>query len=185
MWCKELTHWKRPWCWERLRAGEGDDRGWDGWMASPTWWTWVWVNSGSWWWTGKPGMLQSMGSQRVRPDWVTELNWTELSLTLLSLLVKSLDWPSLDCLKPSPLNTVYISPSFLSVSSSSKEEWGGWVLSFITSLLFPKVFKDGEINHWATQHMKNLFLFLSILMSLNEKDGHFNHRKFHIGCYWP
>ena len=60
----------------RLRAGgEGDDRGWDGWMASPTQWTWVWVSSGSWWWTGKPGVLQSMGSQRVRHDWVTELNW--------------------------------------------------------------------------------------------------------------
>ena len=57
-WCKELTHWKRPWCWERLKAGgEGDDRGWDGWMASPTQWTWVWASSGSWWWTGKPGML--------------------------------------------------------------------------------------------------------------------------------
>ena len=75
-WCEELTHRKRPWCWERLRAGgEGDDRGWDGWMASPTQWTWVWVNSGSWWWTGRPGMLQFMGSQRVRHDWVNELNW--------------------------------------------------------------------------------------------------------------
>ena len=63
----------RPWCWERLKTGEGDDRGWDGWMASPTQWTWVWVNSGSWWWTGKPGMLQSMGSQRGGHDWVTEL----------------------------------------------------------------------------------------------------------------
>ena len=74
-WYEELTHWKRPWCWERLKAGEGDDRGWDGWMASPTLWTWVWVNSGSWWWPGRPGVLQSMGLQRVRHDWVTELNW--------------------------------------------------------------------------------------------------------------
>ena len=75
-WCEDLTHLKRPWCWERLRAGgEGDDRGWDGWMASPTWWTWVWVNSGSWWWTGRPGVLQSMGSQRVGHDWANELNW--------------------------------------------------------------------------------------------------------------
>ena len=74
-WCKELTHWKRPWCWERLRAGaEGDDRGWDGWMASPTQWTCVWVDSGSWWWTGRPGMLQFMELLRVRHDWVTELN---------------------------------------------------------------------------------------------------------------
>ena len=74
--CKELTHWKRPWWWwERWKAGgEGDDREWDGWMASLTRWTWVWVNSGSWWWTGKPGVLQSMGSQRLGHDLVTELN---------------------------------------------------------------------------------------------------------------
>ena len=75
---KELTHWKRPWCWEGLRAGgEGDYRGWDGWMASLTWWTWVWVNSGSWWWTGRPGMLRFMGSQRAGYNWGTGLNWTE------------------------------------------------------------------------------------------------------------
>ena len=63
-WCKELTHWKRPWCWERLKAGgERDNRRWDGWMASPTQWTWVWANSGRWWRTGKAGVLQSMGLQ--------------------------------------------------------------------------------------------------------------------------
>ena len=74
-WCEEVTHWKRPWCWEGLGAGgEGDDRGWDGWMASPTRWTWVWASSGSWWWTGKSDLLESMGSQRVRLDWVTELS---------------------------------------------------------------------------------------------------------------
>ena len=73
-WCKELTHWKRPWCWERLRAGEGDDRGWDGWLASPTQWTWVWVDSRSWWWTERPGVLWFMGSQRIGHDWATELN---------------------------------------------------------------------------------------------------------------
>ena len=72
-WCEELTHLKRPWFWERLKVGERDDRGWDGWMASLTWGTWVWVNSGSWWWTGRPGMLQSMGSQRVTHAWATEL----------------------------------------------------------------------------------------------------------------
>ena len=76
-WCKGLTHLKTPWCWERLRAGgEGDDRGWDGWMALLTQWTGVWVDSGSWWWTGTPGMLQFMVSQRVGHDWVTKLNWT-------------------------------------------------------------------------------------------------------------
>ena len=70
----ELTHWKRAWCWERLKAGgEGGNIGWDGWMASPTWQTWVWVNSRNWWWTGRPGMLQSMGSQRVRHDLGTDL----------------------------------------------------------------------------------------------------------------
>ena len=78
-WCEELTHLKRPWCWERLGAGgEGDNGGWDGWMASPTQWTWVWVNSGSWWWTGLPGVLRFKECQRVGHDWVTELNWTEL-----------------------------------------------------------------------------------------------------------
>ena len=67
--CEELIHWKRLWCWEGLGAGgEGEDRGWDGWMASLTWWTWVWVNSRSWWWTGRPGVLQFMGWQRVGHD---------------------------------------------------------------------------------------------------------------------
>ena len=76
--CKEFTLWKRLWCWEGLGAGgEGDDRGWDGWMASLTRWTWVWVNSRSGWWTGRPGMLRFMGSQRVGHDWATELNWTD------------------------------------------------------------------------------------------------------------
>ena len=69
---KELTHWKRPWFWERLKAGEGDDRGWDGWMASLTHWTWVWANSKRWWRTWKPGVLQSTGSQRVGHNWVAE-----------------------------------------------------------------------------------------------------------------
>ena len=75
-WCEELTHWKRPQCWERLKAGgEGDERGWDGWIASLTQWTWVWVSPRNWWWTGKPGLLQSMGLQRVRHD----SDWTELN----------------------------------------------------------------------------------------------------------
>ena len=75
-WCKELTYWKRPWCWERLKAwAEGDDRGWDGWMASPPWWTWVWASSRRWLWTGKPGILQSMGSQSQ--TWLSD--WTELT----------------------------------------------------------------------------------------------------------
>ena len=79
-WYEELPNWKRPWCWERLKAGgKGDDREWDGWMASWTWWTWVWSSSGSWWWTGNSGMLQSMGLQIVGYNWSTELNWTFLN----------------------------------------------------------------------------------------------------------
>ena len=75
-WCKEVSQWKRPWCWERLKAGEeGDNRGWDGWMASPTWWTGAWASSGSWWWTGKPGVLQSTGL----PSWTRLSDWTELT----------------------------------------------------------------------------------------------------------
>ena len=87
-WCKELTQLKIPWCWEWLKVGgEGDDREWDSWMVSLTQWTWVWVSSGSWWWTGKPGVLQSMGSQRVRHYWVTELKWIELIESCLCYMV--------------------------------------------------------------------------------------------------
>ena len=90
-WCEELIHWKRPWCWKRLKVGgEGDDRRWDGWMASPTQWTWVWVNSGSWWWTGRPGVLQSMGLQRVGHDWATELNWTYMHTWMLHEYIQSI-----------------------------------------------------------------------------------------------
>ena len=80
LWPPDAKNWlilKRPWWWERLKVGgEGDDRGWDGWMASPIWWTSVWSNSRSWCWTGKPGMLQSLGSQRGKHE---QLNWTEMS----------------------------------------------------------------------------------------------------------
>ena len=72
---QRANSFERPWGWERLRAGgEGNDKGWDGWTASPTQWTWVWVNSGSWWWTGRPSVVRFMGSQRVGHDWATELN---------------------------------------------------------------------------------------------------------------
>ena len=77
-WCEKLSHWKRPCCWERLKAGrEGDNRRWDGWRVSPTRWTWVWASYRSWWRTGKPGVLQSIGWQRIRHNWTTELNWIE------------------------------------------------------------------------------------------------------------
>ena len=95
---KSWLIWKGPDVGKLKAAGEGDDRGWDGWMASPTLWTWVWVSSGSRWWTGRPGVLQSMGSQRVAHDWVTELNWTDTDIwsrkwqpTAVSCLENSMD----------------------------------------------------------------------------------------------
>ena len=86
-WCEELTHWRRPWCWERLRAGgEGDDRGWDGWMASLMLnGHKVWVNSRSWWRTGRPGVLQSMESKSDTTEW---LNWTSMQGVWIQTLVR-------------------------------------------------------------------------------------------------
>ena len=88
LWLSDGKNWllKRCWFWEELKAGpEGGDRGWDGWMASPTQWTWVWVNSWSWWWTWRPGMLQSIVSKRLGHSWATELTvWYKgFSLNLL------------------------------------------------------------------------------------------------------
>ena len=85
LWPPHAKSWfiGKDWCWEGFGAGgEGDDRGWDGWMASLTRWTWVWVISESWWWTGRPGVLRFMGSQRVGQDWATELNWRNVSFKL-------------------------------------------------------------------------------------------------------
>ena len=118
----ELTHWKRPWRWEGLGAGgKGKDRGWDSWMASPTQWTWVWVDSRSWWWTGRPGMLRFMGSQRVGHDWATELNWTEEKKDLIS---KQL--PFLTCLvvpwKTSFKSLVFIQTWTLPILNTWSEE---------------------------------------------------------------
>ena len=93
------THWKRPWCWERLKAGgEVDNRNRDHWMASPTRWTWVWGSSRSWWWTGKPAGLQSRGSQRVRHDWVTKHTFQFSSITQSYLT----HCGHMDCSPPGP-----------------------------------------------------------------------------------
>ena len=123
--CKELTHWKRPWCWEGLGAGGGgDDRGWDGWMVSLTQWTWVWVDSGSWWWTGRPGVLRFMRSQRVGHDWATELNWTELK----------------------PLTTLLVFPSFYFFKYQDNK-----MVSFLGTLweLF-KIYTEVEFFWWGS-----------------------------------
>ena len=104
-WCQEPIHWKRPWCWERLTArGEGGDRGWDGWMASPTQWTWVWANSRRWWRTGKPGVLQSMGSRRTGHDLLTEQQ-QNIALNLI--------WPFGD------QNILRIKPPYVSANKTS------------------------------------------------------------------
>jgi len=118
-WCKELTNLKRPWCWERLKAGgEGDDREWDGWMASQTQWTCVWVNSGGSWWTVRSGVLQSMGSQLSVWAILTQLsNWNELnwSIWLCEICIsKRVKWKtiSLLLLSPIPNLTSLFSPAF-------------------------------------------------------------------------
>ena len=85
-WCEKLTRWENPWCWERLKSGEEGDRGWDGWMALSTQWTWVWANSKRQWMTGKPGVLQSMGLQRVRRDLVIEQQHTQWLTDFLFLM---------------------------------------------------------------------------------------------------
>ena len=103
---------ERPWCWERLRpGGEGDDRGWDGWMASPTQWTWVWINSWSWWWAGRPGELQSMGSEIIGHDWATELK----------IRVKP-KWPSAE-----ELIKMWRTYAMECYSGMHKKEWNGAV----------------------------------------------------------
>ena len=85
MWRKR-THWKTPWCWERLKAGgEGDCREWDGWIALLTQWKWVWISSGSWWWTGKPGMLQSMRSNEL--DMTEQLNLTDILIYCIKSII--------------------------------------------------------------------------------------------------
>ena len=90
-----LTHKKRPWCWERLKTGrEGDDRGWDDWMASSIQWTCIWANSGRWWRTGKPGVLQSMGSQRVGHDLATEQHQIYRICVSRKMIPKPIGWPA-------------------------------------------------------------------------------------------
>ena len=131
-----LTHWKRPWCWEGLGAGgEGDDRGWDGWMASPTRWTWVWVNSGSWWWTGRPSVLWFVGLQRVRHNWATKLKRTELKPILLSFVRFQL--------KYSPLTEIFLNHLFHLITISGEQIYshcndlntiGSYFRSYFTSI---------------------------------------------------
>ena len=147
----------KDWCWEGLRAGrERDNRGWDGWMASPTQWTWVWVNSGSWWWTGRPGILKFMGSQsRTRlSDW-TELNWNS---TLTG------DWT---------FHMGYQKPLFL--SKFLEVDPTLHFRSFKKTLFFPKVYSKREIWKRKGNIVHNV-------VSSWKKLGMILHRDQHSNC---
>ena len=139
---------KRPLCWEGLRAGgEEDDRGWDGCMASPTLCTWVCVNSGSWWWTGRPGVLQFLGSQRVGYDWATELNWTELRTLHISREVSTLAWKIPWMEEPGRLQ------SMGSLRVGHDWETSLWLLTFMhwrRQWKHTPVFLPGESQGWGS-----------------------------------
>ena len=174
--CEELTHWKRLWCWEGLGAGgEGDDRGWDGWMASPTRWTWIWVNSRGWWWTGRPGVLQFMGLQRVGHDWETELNWT------LCFLLQSY---APETSSPQSSKT-QILPCYFSL-------WNSWVFfhhhkiqaSYRDSLIlsFPPPLSLSTIN-WTQAKIYSWICYLISAYSIqtyNEQNKTKSHHRAHI-----
>ena len=123
---EELTHWKRPWCWEGLGAGEeGDNRGWDGWTASPTWWTWVWVNFGSWWWTGRPGVLRFMGLQKVWHDWTDWLglkaSWLQAWASRVPIYKAKMNGA------PKAVASVMITSESPSFTDEGTEAHSGWV----------------------------------------------------------
>ena len=133
-WREELTHSKRLWCWERLRAGgEGDNWGWDGWMASPTQWTSVWVDSRNWWWTGRPGVLQLMRLQRVRHDWATELNWNGKT-ALRRCIIPGLKWNMFNtlaawCKELTHLKRLWCWERLRVEGEGDNRGWDGWMAS--------------------------------------------------------
>ena len=167
-------------------GGEGDDRGWEGWMASPTWWTWVWVGSGSWWWTGRPGVLQPMGSQRVGHHWAIELNWAERGLP--SSYLQGLPQLKLSVLRsaqfcflwaPPPtlgghvslticwcVESVCLSVSWREGSQSLKE----WIILLLPPInpqlaLNPPAFQFPTETSWS--HVTLVFCVFCLLCSLN------------------
>ena len=147
-WCKEPTHWKRPWCWERLKAGEGDDRGQDGWMASLTRWTWVWASFESWWWTGKLGVLQSMGSQSVGHNWVTEQTIELVSAkhqheSAIGTHMSPPSWTSLPLPSPSHPSRLLQSPALNALSHRANSHW----LSILHMVIYMFPFYSLCISH--------------------------------------
>ena len=150
-------------------GGEGDDRGWDGWMASPTQWTWVWVNSRSWWWTERPGVLQSMGSQRVRHDWVTELNWTCLHSFLLFTKITSLRvtqgllfWHSSICLQGFILLSIHL--EFCPIPHLLLKNFGSpfSFLFFLFNVILTYFILNFQVCHQQLSHRTILLLYKSI-----------------------
>ena len=152
---------KRPWCWERLKAGgKGDSIRWDGCMASwPN--TWVWVNSRSWWWTGRPGVLQSMGSQRVGHDWVTELNWTDYwnSPPYVNYVSRESEPKCLPCL--------WLSQR---VRVDKFQKWWFWALERPTAVLSAEVSMGGG----DSRNFANVILVMSLVHLTKPEDW---------GCY--
>ena len=139
-WCEELTHWKRPWCWGRLRAGgEGDDGGWDGWVASPTQWTWVWVSSGSWWWTG----ITVTKSQTGLSD------WTEL----LIVIVREIKLASMTCNQTIHKSTILL--DFRDLKTTIFIQTVNRHLKRCSTSLISDTYKSilqwGATSHWSEQ----------------------------------
>ena len=142
------------WCWERLTArGEGDSRGWDGWMASLSWWTWVWVSSRSWWWTGKPGMLQSIGSQRVGHDWATELTDTGKGHCNLMIVYKRrlYTWTSPDGQHQNQIDYILCSQrwrnSIESTKNKNKTRSWLWLRSWTPDYQIQTSIEESRENH--------------------------------------
>ena len=173
-WCEELTHWKRPWCWEGLKAGgEGDDRGWDGWMASPIQWTWVWASSRSWWWTGKPGSCKES-------DMTEQLNWTDPNSALWMALDRTSEPLSLNflnckmgtmppvlpimqcCLKD---QIIYRTWSFF-ISWKLRHRWGQHDYDYRVNINLSLIIQEVTIQHMSF-HTQCFFLCPSLTV------GHF------------
>ena len=143
-WCEAPTHWKSPWCWEGVKTGgEGVNRGWDGWMATPILWKWVWASSGSCWWTAKPGVLQSMGSSTVRHDWAIELTEPGIIVTnildrLFSRLISWKDYCfcSVTCIGQPKISYVSFFVGIFVYGSTFQ-----WFMSILSSLILFKQFR--------------------------------------------
>ena len=168
--CKQLAPWKRPWCWERLEAGEeGDDKGWDGWMASLTRWTWEWASSWSWWWTGKPDVLQSMRRsnqsilKEINPKYSLEWLMLKLKLQYFDHLMQRAD--SLDKID-SRRRRGWQRMRWLDGTTDSMEfeQTPGMDDKENLSCCSPWGYEDWDMNEWL--NWLNWLLFASVLLRI-------------------